>query len=289
MQESDSGAMRKALVVDDEADLAKLVAAYLERDGFTVNISGDGMEALAIAKQTDPDLVVLDLGLPGMDGMEVCREIRAFSDCYILMLTARTDEAATLAGLGVGADDYMTKPFSPREVVARTRVLFRRPRTSAALSKRLVFGGMEIDLARRSVHVAGQEIDLTKTEFDVLAFLAGAPEQAHSRESILAGIWGESWVGDPRAIDVHVTHIRAKIGPDGPDYVETVRGVGYRLGDGRSEGGRPDGSQPGDGQPEVAQPEVAQPEGSSSEGGQFGSPETSAVQNLAGGQQVGES
>ncbi|WP_188043648.1 response regulator transcription factor [Changpingibacter yushuensis] len=264
MQESDSGAIRKALVVDDEADLAKLVAAYLERDGFTVNVSGDGMEALTIAKQTDPDLVVLDLGLPGMDGMEVCREIRAFSDCYVLMLTARTDEAATLAGLGVGADDYMTKPFSPREVVARTRVLFRRPRTSAALSKRLVFGGMEIDLARRSVHLAGQEIDLTKTEFDVLAFLVGAPEQAHSRESILAGIWGESWVGDPRAIDVHVTHIRAKIGPDGPDYVETVRGVGYRLGDGRTEDGRP-------------------------EGGQFGSPETSAVQNPAGGQQVGES
>jgi DNA-binding response OmpR family regulator len=231
---------RLALVVDDEADLAELVADYLERDGFQTEIVTDGLAAVAAARQSDPDLVVLDLGLPGLDGIEVCRQIRLFSDCYILMLTARADEVDTLVGLSVGADDYMSKPFSPREVAARGRVLFRRPRPSKAGVATIVLGELAVDTRLRQASLSGVPLELTKTEFDILAFLAAHSDTTLTRESIMSDVWAGAWVGDPRAVDVHVTHIRAKIGPEGANYIRTVRGVGYVIGDGTEPAGRGD-------------------------------------------------
>jgi DNA-binding response OmpR family regulator len=222
---------RRAVVVDDEPDLAELVASYLRRDGFAVRLAGDGPAALAVVRDFSPDLVVLDLALPGLDGLEVCRRIRTFSDCYLIMLTARAEEVDTLIGLSVGADDYMTKPFSPREVVARARVLFRRPRTPLpAPAPSLVFKDLVVDTKARRATLRGVAVELTKTEFDILAFLAEHADATHSRDEILSAVWDTEWVGDRRAVDVHVTHIRAKLGAGGAGYVRTVRGVGYQIG-----------------------------------------------------------
>ncbi|MDR1808637.1 MAG: response regulator transcription factor [Propionibacteriaceae bacterium] len=220
-----------ALVVDDEADLAAVVAQYLRREGFDAREVHDGAAAVALARDLGPDLVILDLGLPGLDGVEVCRAIRGFSDCYIIMLTARADEADKLKGLLIGADDYVTKPFSPRELVVRVRVLQRRPRSPRAVPP-LAFGDLAIDPAARRVTLAGRPVELTRTEFDVLAFLAAAPGAVHSRAAILRALWGSDWVEDDHAAEVHVAHIRQKLGPAGRRYVRTVRGVGYQIGDG---------------------------------------------------------
>ncbi|HEX6937296.1 MAG TPA: response regulator transcription factor [Actinomycetes bacterium] len=231
---------RRVLVVDDEEPLARVVASYLERDGFEVALAYDGQTALDLARQVDPDVVVLDLGLPVLDGVEVCRMLRTFSDCYVVMLTARSDEVDKLIGLSVGADDYMTKPFSPRELLARVHVMLRRPRarptaaTPAAEVPPRVFGPLAIDIAGREVHLAGDPVALTRTEFDVLAALSARPKLAFSRRQLIETVWGETWVGDEHLVDVHVGHLRRKLGDDpaAPRFVKTVRGVGYRMGDG---------------------------------------------------------
>jgi DNA-binding response OmpR family regulator len=233
----------RALVVDDEEPLARLVAGYLERDGFEVHLAFNGLDALEMARTVDPDVVVLDLGLPGIDGIEVCRELRTFSDCYVVMLTARADEVDTLIGLAVGADDYVTKPFSPRELTARVGVMLRRPRRSAAgpaatagvpPAPPLVIGSVSIDTVAREVHVDEVLADLTRTEFDVLAALASRPHMAFSRRALIEAVWGDHWVGDEHLVDVHVLHVRRKLGDTAEEqrFVRTVRGVGYRMGEG---------------------------------------------------------
>ena len=227
----------RVLVVDDEEPLARLVAQYLTRDGFEVALAFDGLDAVKSARKTPPDVVVLDLGLPGLDGVEVCRQLRTFTDCYVLMLTARTDEVDTLIGLSVGADDYMTKPFSPRELVARVRVLLRRPRLPAlgeGEDRVLRFGRLELDVGGRELRVDGELVELTRTEFDVLAALAANPRLVFSRRQLIDAVWGEMWVGDEHLVDVHIGHVRRKLrdSPHDPSFVRTVRGVGYRMGEG---------------------------------------------------------
>jgi DNA-binding response OmpR family regulator len=230
------GARFRALVVDDEPPLVQVVSGYLVREGFDVVTAGDGDAAVAAARDTRPDVIVLDLMLPGIDGMEACRRIRAFSDAYIIMLTAKSDEDDKLVGLSVGADDYLTKPFSPRELVARVRAMLRRPRTSAATPDAQVrrFGALEIDTAGREVRVDGRVVDLTRTEFDLLDALSAQPRVAFSRRQLLDHVWGGEWYGDDHVIDVHVGNLRRKLDDDAthPRYIRTVRGVGYRMGAG---------------------------------------------------------
>lgn len=233
----------RVLVVDDERALARLVGEYLTRAGMAVQICHNGLEAVEVVRATGTDLVVLDLGLPGLDGVEVCRRIRTFSDCYILMLTARDDEIDTLVGLSVGADDYVTKPFSPRELVARAQAMLRRPRSFLTASDEQdppprVFGDLTIDLAGREVQVSGSQVELTPTEFDILSVLSARPKLAFTRTQLVQMVWGPTWTGDERLVDVHVGHLRRKLGDDPatPRYVRTVRGVGYRMGDGMGDG-----------------------------------------------------
>lgn len=229
----------RALVVDDEVALAEVVASYLERETFDVTLAHNGDDAVALAREIDPDVVVLDLALPGIDGLEVCRQLRAFSDAYVVMLTARDTEVDTIVGLSMGADDYVTKPFSPRELVARIRAMLRRPRTVAAptggnvaagLPMR-VFGPLSIDVPGRQVFLDGEPILLTRTEFDVLAALSSRPEVVFSRRQLLEVVWADSWGGNEHLVDVHIGHLRRKLGDDpaDPRFVITVRGVGYRM------------------------------------------------------------
>jgi len=225
-------------VVDDERALARLVAGYLEREGFEVDLAFDGPGAVALARARDPEVVVLDLGLPGLDGVEVCRQLRTFSDAYVIMLTARSEEVDTLIGLSVGADDYLTKPFKPRELVARVAALLRRPRRAAGAAVEPVpalrFGPLRLDLLAREVQVGDEPVELTRTEFDLLAALAAAPQRVFSRRALIAQVWGDDWVGDEHLVDVHLLHVRRKLGDTATDqrYVRTVRGVGYRMGTG---------------------------------------------------------
>ncbi|MDG3012929.1 response regulator transcription factor [Rhodococcus sp. D2-41] len=229
---------RRALVVDDESALVDLVRGYLQHDGFEVRTAQDGPAALEAAREFDPEVVVLDLGLPLLDGVEVCRELRRFSDCYVIMLTARSDEVDKLVGLSVGADDYLTKPFSPRELVARVKVMLRRPRrlpapnTTATVAR---FGPLEVDLDGREARLGGRTRDLTVTEFNLLATLARQPHVAFTRRQLIDAVWGDDWVGDDRLVDVHIGHLRRKLGDDAaaPRFVRTIRGVGYRMGGGR--------------------------------------------------------
>ena len=223
----------RILVVDDEAPILDLVRGYLERDGFEVETAADGPAGLAAVRATSPDVVILDVMLPGLDGIEVCRQLRTFSNAYVLMLTARGEEIDRIMGLTVGADDYLVKPFSPRELVARVKALLRRPRADAATSA----GGppgLEIDEARRSVRVHGQVVDLTTLEFDLLAVLARDPGIVIRRQALLDRVWGAEFVADDHLVDVHVANLRRKLGDDParPRFVETVRGVGYRLREG---------------------------------------------------------
>ncbi|MCB1292626.1 response regulator transcription factor [Mycolicibacterium sp.] len=231
----------RALVVDDEAALADVVASYLTREHFEVTVCHTGADALAVAREVDPDVVVLDLGLPGIDGLEVCRQLRTFSDAYVVMLTARDTEMDTIVGLSVGADDYVTKPFSPRELVARIRAMLRRPRAvPVALVRAAVeappraFGPLSIDVASRQVFLDGESIPLTRTEFDILAALSSRPGVVWSRRQLIDAVWGEPWVGNDHLVDVHLGHLRRKLGDDAADprFVFTVRGVGYRMGSG---------------------------------------------------------
>ena len=174
-------------------------------------------------------MIVLDLGLPGIDGLEVCRTVRTFSDCYIIMLTARVEEVDRLIGLSVGADDYVTKPFSPRELLARVRAMLRRPRASLDPDVQVRrFGALMVDLAGREVQLNEQPVQLTRTEFDVLAAMATRPRVVFSRRQLIEAVWGEGWVGDEHLVDVHIGHLRRKLGDDpaNPVFIRTVRGVG---------------------------------------------------------------
>jgi DNA-binding response OmpR family regulator len=236
----------RALVVDDEVPLAKVLASYLEREKFEVTLSHTGTDAVTLAREIDPDVVVLDLALPGIDGLEVCRQLRTFSDAYVVMLTARDTELDTILGLSIGADDYVTKPFSPRELVARIRAMLRRPRNPAAQAsaavhsisaqaQRRVFGALAIDIDSRQVFLDGEPVMLTRTEFDVLAALSSRPNVVFSRRQLIEAVWGESWVGNEHLVDVHVGQVRRKLAdkPADPRYIVTLRGVGYRMGSGR--------------------------------------------------------
>ena len=228
---------RRALVVEDEVPLAQLLGSYLERAGFETTLVHDGSAAVPAAREADPDVVILDLGLPGLDGVEVCRRLRTFSDAYVVMLTARSEEVDTLIGLSVGADDYLTKPFSPRELIARVQAMLRRPRRPAGADPEEPprrFGPLTIDPAGREVWIDGHQVTLTRTEFDLLATLAARPRLAYSREQLIAAVWGPAWVGDEHLVDVHIGHLRRKLGDDAVRgrFVRTIRGVGYRMGTG---------------------------------------------------------
>jgi DNA-binding response OmpR family regulator len=229
---SDTATPAHVLVVDDETVLAGMVANYLQRAGFRTSVAHDGLRAVELALAETPDVVVLDLGLPGKDGLAVCQDIRRSSDCYILMLTARNEEIDKLVGLSSGADDYMTKPFSARELVARVQVLLRRPRADRVVDEppRLV-GALRLDPAGRRVWVNQVEVELTRTEFDVLDVLSARPRAAFTRRQLVDAVWGEDWVGDEHLVDVHIGHLRRKLAAvaDLP-FVDTVRGVGYRMG-----------------------------------------------------------
>ena len=227
----------RALVVEDETSLAQVLGSYLERDGFETTLSHDGLQAVVTARDVDPDVVILDLGLPTLDGIEVCRQIRTFSDAYVVMLTARSEEVDTLIGLSVGADDYITKPFSPRELMARIQAMLRRPRSPREAEDQrhdLRFGDLRIDVQGRDVWLGGEPVALTRTEFDLLAALAERPRMAFSRRQLIDHVWGQTWVGDEHLVDVHVGHLRRKLGDDATEgrFVRTVRGVGYRMGSG---------------------------------------------------------
>ncbi len=222
----------RILVVEDAPEFVEMLVGLLQREGYHVDTAVDGPGAVEAAEAGAPDLIVLDLTLPGLDGVEVCRRIRTFSDAYVLMLTARDDEVDRVMGLEVGADDYVTKPFSPRELVARIRAMLRRPRTSGRgdESGARVVGSLSVDPLSRRVEFAEQEIVLTRIEFDLLDALAAKPSMVFSRRMLRDLVWGSDWYGDDHVVDVHIANLRKKLGPDGRRVVETVRGVGYRLG-----------------------------------------------------------
>lgn len=225
---------RTALVVDDEPRLRDLVRDYLAAEGFRVVTAADGLAAVEVALEHKPDVVVLDLMLPGVDGLEVCRRLRTFSDAYVIMLTARAEEVDRIVGLEVGADDYLTKPFSPRELVARVRAMMRRPRRDSvpgtvapATSRR--FGPLTIDETRHIVTVEGEPVALTPLEFNLLTTLAAHPGRVYTRNQLLEQVWGADYFGDDHVVDVHIGNLRKKLGDEAaaPRYIETVRGVGY--------------------------------------------------------------
>jgi DNA-binding response OmpR family regulator len=219
------------LVVDDEARIVKLVRDYLERAGFDVIVARDGETALTLARVEQPDLIVLDLMLPGVDGLDVCRRLRQASAVPIIMLTARVEEADRIVGLELGADDYITKPFSPRELVARVRATLRRANGQMGPAAILRAGDVELDTASLMAIVAGQPVDLTPTEFQLLATLIRQPGRIFSREQLLEAVHGVAFDGYDRSVDSHVKNIRRKIEPDPrkPRYIQTVYGVGYRF------------------------------------------------------------
>jgi DNA-binding response OmpR family regulator len=220
------------LIVDDERPIVDLVAGYLQRDGFRVIRAYDGPGAVEVARTEAPELLVLDLMLPGFDGLEVIRRLRVFSDAYVIMLTARTEEIDRIVGLTAGADDYVTKPFSPRELVARVRAMLRRPRLSlpgASADPPIQIDGLSIDESAREVMMEGRSVALTKLEFDLLAMLATHPGVVFSRNQLIERVWGDDFFGDEHVVDVHLSNLRHKLGPDGERWIETVRGVGYRL------------------------------------------------------------
>ena len=223
----------RILVVDDEPPIVELLTGYLEREGWAVESAADGIAGLEAVRRTDPDVVILDVMLPGLDGVEVCRRLRAFSDAYVLMLTARGEEIDRIMGLTVGADDYLVKPFSPREVVARIKALLRRPRTDQGrtTTTSALPAGLEIDEGRRLVRVDRSVVDLTALEFNLLSLLARDPGIVVGRPVLLEALWGPEFAGDDHLVDVHIANLRRKLGDDParPRFVETVRGVGYRL------------------------------------------------------------
>jgi DNA-binding response OmpR family regulator len=217
------------VVVEDDPHIADLVDLYLRREGFRVLLAADGEKGLDLFKREEPWIVILDVGLPGhRDGFDVCREIRSRSKVPVLFLTARDDEVDRILGLELGADDYLVKPFSPRELVARVRAILRRTREGPAPQEVVTVGDVEVDLRRREARQGGQAVALTTREFDLLAFLANNLGLALSRQQLLDGVWGTDWYGDERTVDVHVAQLRKKLGDSLP--LATVWGVGYRFG-----------------------------------------------------------
>lgn len=222
---------QKILVVDDEAEIVRLVRAYLERAGFAIVTASEGRQALAVFRHERPNLVVLDLNLPGMDGLDVCRALRRDSDVPIIMLTARIEETDRLIGLELGADDYIVKPFSPREVVARVRTVLRRSEATPVRPEVISSAGVMLDLSQRAASLNGQPLDLTTMEFDLLALLVQHPGHVFTRLQLLERTQDTAYDGYERTIDVHIKNLRKKLGDDSqePRFIETVRGVGYRF------------------------------------------------------------
>jgi DNA-binding response OmpR family regulator len=222
---------KKVLVVDDEPQIVKVVKAYLEKAGFQVATAVNGPAALAAFEREKPDFMILDLNLPGMDGLDVCRTVRRQSDIPILMLTARVEEMDKLIGLEIGADDYVIKPFSPREVVARVRTILRRSSAVPTQKEIIQSGDLEINLEDHTVKIAGRTVELTPTEFDILVVLARQPKRVFSRLQIMEQAQGSAFEGYERTIDAHIKNIRIKIEPDPkkPIFIHTVFGVGYKL------------------------------------------------------------
>ena len=220
------------LVVDDETPLTGVVGSYLEREGFQVAVAHTGPDAVDKARALSPDLIILDVMLPGFDGVEVGRRVRQFSDAYIIMLTAKDEEMDKVLGLSMGADDYLVKPFSPRELIARVRAMLRRPRTSedaATVSHQVA--GIILEPQARHLTVDGTPVELTRTEFDLLAALMEHPKAVLTRRQLIDAVWGPGWYGDEHVVDVHIGHVRDKLGDDAasPRYIRTVRGVGYGM------------------------------------------------------------
>jgi DNA-binding response OmpR family regulator len=223
----------RALVVDDATENRMLVSALLIQQGFDVDQAADGEAAVHAASAAEHDLIVLDIGLPDIDGIEVCRRVRAFSDAHVLMLTAQDTELDKVVGFEAGADDYVTKPFSVAELVGRVKAVLRRARR--AVSSTRTFGALTLDPLARVVTLDGRPLELTRIEFDLLDVLTAEPRVAFSRAQLLERVWGPNWFGDDHLVDVHVSNLRRKLADDprDPDFVCTVRGVGYRMGPGR--------------------------------------------------------
>lgn len=222
---------KKILVVDDEPQIVKVLKGYLEKAGFQVITGGEGKAALSLFQREKPDFIILDLNLPGMDGLEICTTIRRESNVPILMLTARVEEADRIIGLELGADDYVIKPFSPREVVTRVRTILRRTGTQAPAGEIIRAGGLVIDLEKHMVTSDGNAVDLTPTEFDILVTLARHPRRVFSRLQIMEQAQGDAFEGYERTIDAHIKNIRLKLEPNPkkPRYIQTVFGLGYKL------------------------------------------------------------
>ncbi len=220
--------MKTILVIDDERNIVDLLRLYLEKEGWAVLAAGNGEEGLELHRRHEPDLVILDLMLPRIDGFEVCRELRRRGDTPILMLTARDDDVDSIVGLELGADDYVTKPFNPRALVARVKAILRRTDVTARGGRPIEVGSLRIDPRRREATVADRRLELRAREFDLLAALARDPGVVLSRDALLEGVWGTDFPGETRTVDVHVGEVRKKLGGDGPQ-IETIRGIGYRL------------------------------------------------------------
>ena len=225
--------MKRVLVVEDEMKIARLVRDYLHQAGFDVIEASDGTAALSLAKAERPDMIVLDLGLPGIDGLDVTRQLRRTSSVPIIMLTARSEETDRIVGLELGADDYVTKPFSPKELVARIRAVLRRADATVGGGEIVRAGPVEIDIPKRRVIVDGDQVDLTGSEFDLLLVLARQPGRIYTRAQLLDAVHGVSFESYERSIDAHIKNIRRKIEPDPkrPSLVLTVYGVGYKFAD----------------------------------------------------------
>jgi two-component system alkaline phosphatase synthesis response regulator PhoP len=220
----------KILVIDDEPNIVNLVTAYLKPEGYEVFTAEDGLAGLRIARSVKPDLIVLDVMLPGMDGIEVLTRLRRESDVYIILLTAKTEETDRVVGLSVGADDYVLKPFSPRELTARIKAALRRVKTGPQTKQEVLsYQHLRIDIAARQVTVNDTPVELTAVEFDLLKTLAENRGRVLTREQLLEQVWGGTYYGDMRVVDVHLGHVRKKLGRD--DLIVTVRGVGYRFED----------------------------------------------------------
>lgn len=228
--------MLKILIVDDEINIRELVRFNLEKAGYTVAEASDGDHAATMARLDKPDLVILDLMLPGIDGLEVCRLLkgqRETSGIPIIMLTAKNEEIDKIIGLELGADDYMTKPFSARELIARVKAVLRRSQKDAATSGELLIGGLRLNFSRYEAFLGKDRLELTPKEYELLKLLVTNVGRVYTREQLLEKVWGYEYFGDNRTVDVHVRHLRAKLGGDteAADLIETVRGVGYRFRD----------------------------------------------------------